>query len=90
MKAIVVVQNLQLSRSVSAWFGNKPAIWRSRCLVGSNEQDLVGGGAGAVGELGRVHMEPDSKATRLLNRARRRLSGAPRPAEGEGGDIPAR
>jgi hypothetical protein len=38
MKVIVVVQNLQLSRSASAWFGNKPAIWPSRCSVGATNR----------------------------------------------------
>src|SRR5487761_1650103 len=35
MKAVVVVQNRQLSRSASEWSGNKWAIWRSRCSVGA-------------------------------------------------------
>ena len=38
MKAVVVVQNRQLSRSTSAWFGNKLAIWRSRCSVGATKR----------------------------------------------------
>ena len=38
MQAIVVVQNLQLSRSASAWSGNKWAIWRSRCSVGATNR----------------------------------------------------
>ena len=38
MKAVVVVQNLQLSRSASIWSGNKQAICRSRCSVGATNR----------------------------------------------------
>jgi hypothetical protein len=38
-------------------------------LSRSNEQDLVCGGAGAVGEVDRIRMELGAKATRLLSAA---------------------
>jgi hypothetical protein len=37
-KAVVDVQNLQLSRSASIWSGNKEAICRSRCSVGATNR----------------------------------------------------